>query len=305
MPSTRDIRRRITSIKNTKQITKAMEMVASVKMKKAQDAALQTKEYAVAALKLLSELSGKVDRKMHPLLFDNKSDKTLVILMTTDKGLCGALNANILKKTMEFMKDLEDKSMVDFIVVGKKGKEFLHRNGFSIKAEFLNIGDKFGINDITPIAQIPLNSWKEKKYNKVVLIYNNFVNTMTQVPIINTLLPIKKENIIDLAIVGKDKEIIDKKVKDDKEKATEYLFEPSPNEVLKTMLPRLIEMQIYQGALESNASEHSARMVAMKSANDAASDMIDDLTLTFNKARQAMITKEITEISAGKAALEG
>ena len=309
MPSTRDIRRRITSIKNTKQITKAMEMVASVKMKRAQDAANQTKDYAIASLKLLSELSGKVDRKMHPLLFDNDSDRTLVVLMTTDKGLCGALNSNVLKKTLDFMKDYDDKSKVDFIVIGKKGKEFLHRNGFNIVAEFLNIGDKFGINDITPIAQIPLDDWGEKKYSRVVLIYNNFVNTMTQVPIVNTLLPIKKENIIDLATVGKDDE--KKETTEDTEKTnntkagTEYLFEPSPAEVLKNMLPRLIEMQIYQGALESNASEHSARMVAMKSANDAAGDMIDDLTLTFNKARQAMITKEISEISAGKAALEG
>lgn len=303
MPNTRDIRRRITSIKNTKQITKAMEMVASVKMKRAQDAAIQTKEYALAALKLLAELSGKVDRKMHPLLFDVESDMTLVILMTSDKGLCGALNTNVLKKTMDFMKDFEDKSKVDFIAVGKKGRDFLQRSGFNIKAEFIDLGDKFGINDITPIAQIPLDDWKEKKYNKVVLIYNNFVNTMTQVSIVNTLLPIKKENIIDLATVGKDSE--KKEDVEDKNNSTEYIFEPSPGEVLKTMLPRLIEMQIYQGALESNASEHSARMVAMKSATDAAGDMIEDLTLTFNKARQAMITKEITEISAGKAALEG
>jgi F-type H+-transporting ATPase subunit gamma len=304
MPSTRDIRRRITSIKNTKQITKAMEMVASVKMKRAQNAALQTKEYALAALNLLSELSGKVDRKMHPLLFDVKSDRTLIVLMTADKGLCGALNANVLKKTMEFMKDFKDKSKIDFIVVGKKGREFLQRSGFNISAEFVNLGDKFSLNDITPIAQIPLDDFINKKYSKVVLIYNNFVNTMVQVPIVNTLLPITKENIIDLASVGRD---IEKKEKSEKKQTdnTEYIFEPSPNEVLKTMLPRLIEMQIYQGALESNASEHSARMVAMKSANDAASDMIDDLTLTFNKARQAMITKEITEISAGKAALEG
>ncbi len=312
MPSTRDIRRRITSIKNTKQITKAMEMVASVKMKRAQDAAMQTKEYAIASLKLLSELSGRVDRKMHPLLFDVKSDRILVVLMTTNKGLCGALNANVLKKTLDFMKDHEDKSKVDFIAVGKKGRDFLKRNGFNISAEFLNIGDKFGINDITPIAQIPLDDWVEKKYNKVVLIYSNFVNTMTQLPVINTLLPITKENIIDLATVGRDEdeknattESTEGTDNTEKTEGTEYIFEPSPGEVLKTMLPRLIEMQIYQGALESNASEHSARMVAMKSANDAASDMIDDLTLTFNKARQAVITKEITEISAGKAALEG
>lgn len=309
MPSTRDIRRRITSIKNTKQITKAMEMVASVKMKKAQDAALQTKEYALASLKLLSELSGKVDRKIHPLLFDVESDKILVILMTTDKGLCGALNANVLKKTMDFMKDFNDKSKIDFIAVGKKGRDFLQGNGFNIKAEFINLGDKFGINDITPIAQIPLDEWVDKKHNKVVLIYNNFVNTMSQVPIVNTLLPITKENIIDLATVGRDDEKSEDVEGTEKDTAptgrNEYIFEPSPNEVLKTMLPRLIEMQIYQGALESNASEHSARMVAMKSANDAASDMIEDLTLTFNKARQAVITKEITEISAGKAALEG
>jgi len=312
MPSTRDIRRRITSIKNTKQITKAMEMVASVKMKRAQDAAMQTKEYAIASLKLLSELSGKVDRKMHPLLFDVKSDQTLIILMTTDKGLCGALNANVLKKTMEFMKNFEDKNKIDFIAVGKKGRDFLQHSGFNIKAEFINLGDKFGLNDITPIAQIPLDDFVGKKYSKVVLIYNNFVNTMIQVPIVNTLLPITKENIIDLATVGKDKDeknvTTENTERTDNAKnknSTEYIFEPSPNEVLKTMLPRLIEMQVYQGALESNASEHSARMVAMKSANDAASDMIDDLTLTFNKARQAMITKEITEISAGKVALEG
>jgi F-type H+-transporting ATPase subunit gamma len=310
MPNARDIRRRIASITNTRQITKAMEMVASVKMRKAQDHAVETKEYARAALALLSDLSGKVDKKIHPLLSDVKSDRTLVILMTSDKGLCGALNSNVIKKMMEFIKPIEDKSKIDFIAVGKKGRDFLQRNGFKIMAEFVDLGDKFGILDITPIAQIPLDEWNNKKYNKVVLIYNNFVNTMSQIPVVNTLLPITKENIIKLTEVGKDKEDKDEKEKNTekvlkKEMSFDYSFEPSPNEVLKTLLPRLIEMQVYQGALESNASEHSARMVAMKSANDAASDMIDGLTLSFNQARQAMITKEITEISAGKAALEG
>lgn len=304
MPSIRDIKRRIKSIINTQQITRAMEMVAAAKMRKAQEAALRTRAYAKASLEILNNISARTTPEIHPLLQKNESKKICVLLITSDKGLCGGFNANILKKTIGFTKEKEKENLkIDFVVCGKKGRDFLQRFGFSITAEFLELGDKFGILDITPIAQILINDFSVKIYREIYLIYTDFVTTLTQTPQIKKLLPLAQEELIKLSEIGKNiglKEI----EKKSRVKGYEYIFEPKIDIVLETLLPRLVEMQIYQAVLESNASEHSARMVAMKNATDNAKDIIEDLTLSFNQARQAVITKEISEISAGKAALE-
>ncbi|MEW6407964.1 MAG: ATP synthase F1 subunit gamma [Patescibacteria group bacterium] len=308
MPSTRDIRRRIRSITNTQQITKAMQMVAAAKMRKAQEAALRTRLYAKKALSLLSDLSLKTNLELHPLLRKVENKKVLLILVTTDKGLCGGLNVNIFKKAINFVQEqIKNGREVEFICVGKKGRDFMQRHGFKIIAEFLDFGDKFNLLDMSAVAQIPLQEHRKKTYSKIYLLYTDFLSTLRYEPCLRQLLPIEREELIKLSELGKnikssvfrdrEKKVIDKT--DKKKKGFEYIFEPSADEVLEVLLPRLCEMQIYQAVLESNASEHSSRMVTMKNATDAAGDIIADLQLTFNQARQAAITREIAEISAG------
>jgi F-type H+-transporting ATPase subunit gamma len=305
VPSIRDIKRRIKSIKNTEQITKAMEMVAAAKMRRAQEAALQTRAYASASLEILKDISSRINPEIHLLLRKNESKKICILLITSDKGLCAGFNTNVLKKALDFAKNKEKESFkIDFVVIGKKGRDFLQKQGFSIIAEFLGIGDEVSILDITPIAQIPVDDFSAKKYREIYLVYTDFVTTLTQTPQIRKLLPLAQENLIKLTEIGKNISPESLTIAKEKLNAYEYIFEPKTDVVLEMMLPRLIEMQIYQAVLESNASEHSARMVAMKNASDNAKDITEDLTLTFNQARQAIITKEITEISAGKAALE-
>lgn len=304
MPSTRDIRRRIKSINNTQQITRAMQMVAAAKMRKAQEAALRTRAYARRALDLLANLSQKTKRELHPLLVKNEGKKVLLILISTDKGLCGGLNTNILNEAMKFFRTQKAENYeVDLLCVGKKSRDFMQRHGFKIIAEFLDFGDKFNLLDMTAVAQIPLKEYIQKKYHKVYLLYTDFLSTISQKPQLRQLLPIEKSELIKLEELGKNVEKNESRLIGDlpkrQEKVYEYIFEPSTEGLLEILLPRLCQMQIFQAMLESNASEHSARMVAMKNATDAAGDIIGDLRLTFNQARQAAITKEIAEISAG------
>jgi F-type H+-transporting ATPase subunit gamma len=303
MPSTRDIRRRIKSITNTQQITRAMQMVAAAKMRKAQGAAARTRIYAKFALDLLVDLSVKTKQELHPLLAKNKGEKILLVLISTDKGLCGGLNTNILKAALEFVGKNKN---VEFLCVGKKGRDFTSHHGFKVVAEFLNFGDKFNLLDMSAVAQIPIQEYRKKSYGRIYLLYTDFLSTLRQKPTKRQLLPIEQKELIKLEeledrILSRD---LDGRQKDEIKSVSgwEYIFEPSPDKVLEVLLPRLCEMQIYQAVLESNASEHSARMVAMKNATDAAGDIISDLQLTFNQARQAAITREIAEISAGSIA---
>lgn len=276
-----------------------MQMVAAVKMRKAQSAALSTRLYASAALDLLSNLSLKTKPELHPLLRKNENTKVLLLLISTDKGLCGGLNTNILKKAIDFVAaQRKENKEIEFLCVGRKGRDFIQRHGFKIIAEFLGLGDKFSLLDMSAVAQIPIAEYTKKNYAKIFILYNNFISVVSQKPILRQLLPIEQKELIQLGELGEDVEshfLGREKVK----VGLEYIFEPSASEVLEVLLPRLCEMQIYQAVLESNASEHSARMVAMKNATDAAQDIIQDLQLSFNQARQAAITREIAEISAG------
>lgn len=302
MPSTRDIKRRIRSIKNTEQITRAMEMVAAAKMRRAQEAALKTRAYAKKALEILEDVSVKAARRMHPLLRrEEKIKKILILLITSDRGLCGGLNANVIKMALDYIEKERKGREIDFVCLGKKGRDYMQRLGQNIVAEFINIKDKFTLLDVTPMAQIPLDDFSAKKYDKVILIYPDFISTLKQVPKVKQLLPFQREEMIRLSELGKN---VPEKIEEKKRKEYEYLFEPSPEKVLATLLPRLCEMQIYQALCEAKASEHSARMIAMKNASENAEEIIQDLTMSYNQARQAAITKELTEISAGGAALE-
>ncbi len=305
MPSSsRDIKRRIASVKNTRQITKAMEMVSAAKMRRTQEAALRARPYAFKALELLSRLTAAEYETKHPLLKKRDIRRELTVILSTDKGLCGGLNANVFKKVKANIDQYGERERV-FVTVGKKAKEFAEREALNILASFPGFGDRVDIVDTLALSRFLMDGYLDKAFDKVVVAYTNFLSTIEQKPAIRPILPLEQtvlKRVID--------EVVPKKGKySDAPLATietqgEYLFEPTVTEVLRTLLPKLIETQIYHTVLESNASEHSARMVAMKNASESAGEMMDALTLSYNKARQAAITQEISEISAGRAALE-
>lgn len=303
MASTRDLKRRIKSINNTKQITKAMQMVAAAKMKKAQVAALRTRYYAKTALEVLAGISENMQAGAHPLLNKRAVRKVLLVFVTPDKGLCGGLNSNLFKKAIKFLDNAKKNNQeLDFLCVGKKGIDFAKKIG-NIIAQYERIGDKIKITDATSIAQVPVNSFTEKKYDQVNIIFTEYISTLKQETKELQILPFDKQKLIDLTVVGKkiEEEIEKKELEKPK---TEYLFEPSASQILATLLPRIVDMQIYQAIVESTASEHSARMVAMQNASENAKDMISDLSFTYNQARQANITRELSEITAGAEALK-
>jgi F-type H+-transporting ATPase subunit gamma len=297
--STKILRRRIKSIINTKKITKAMEMVAASKMRKAQQATLRTRDYANRAWSLISDLAGKTDQKLHPFLIKkDKVKKVCVVLIASDRGLCGGFNAQIIRKAAEFSKNLMNKKIeMEFITVGKKSRDFVVRQKINVVADFTNLSSVTRLAEIRAISKIIADDFAAGKYDEVYLAYTDFISTISQRPRILKLLPFTRERDVDLGKVTKEKN-------EQAGTEEEFLFEPSPDQVLEYMLPKMVEMQIFQAILESNASEHSARMVAMKNASDSAEDMIFDLTLLYNQVRQSAITKEIMEIVSGKAALE-
>jgi F-type H+-transporting ATPase subunit gamma len=289
----REIRRR-KSVKD-KQITKTMEMVSASKMRKAQSAALQTRAYAEKALEILLSLEGQ--KITHPLLEQREVKHTTVILVSSDRGLCGGFNSNLVRKLNEKLRGT-DLTTVKAVTLGKKGRDGIARLNYSIGADFSGNVDRLNFATIAPIIRMVLKDYIEKKTDRVLLAYTHFVTTLSQKPVVKILFPFSPESLEEVLkdILGAQFE--QQKVKND------YLFEPSPEEVLASLLPKLAEAQMYQAFLESQASEHSARMVVMKNATEAAGELIDDLTLTYNQARQSSITREISEIAAGADALQ-
>lgn len=292
--NTRTIRRRIKSVASTKKITKAMELVSASKMRRAVNNVLASRPYAVLSWETLAELSKLTGQSLHPLLIKREPiKKVLLILVTSDRGLCGGFNAQILKQASSFVKQAVSLGQVcDVVTIGKKGQDAARRFKWNVVATFNNLSVAPAIVDVRPIATLAIDDFKKGVYEKVVVAYTDFISSLKQTPRLKQLLPFVRSEQVE-------------EVSDEVNKYTyDYLFEPSPAEVLEVMLPRLVEMQIYQAILESSASEQSARMMAMSNATQAANDMIDDLTFTFNQVRQAAITREIAEISAGKAAIE-
>ena len=301
MSGKKEIQNRIKSVKNTKKVTKAMEMVAAAKMRRAMETVLRTRPYSSLSWEIILRLSESLNAE-HPLLTKKNAGKTAIILFASNRGLCGGFNANALNKAiLSIKKHNEDKDAVDFILIGKKGKAVYTRFGYNIAAEFEKPDTAIAIEEIMPTAKMIVKDFLDGKYKKVFLIYTDFVNAAVQTPCAKQILPVDLSAMDDN--LGKVEHIGGTGVDEIKEKGLnnkiEYIFEPSPAEALDAIVPRLIEAQLFQALLESNASEHAARMVAMKQATDSAGDMIDELTLTFNKARQAVITQEIAEISAG------
>ncbi len=304
--SPRTIRRRIKSVTNTRKITKAMELVSASKMRRAVAAVLATRPYAESAWRAVSEIAKVTDPTLHPLLAAKGGAKrVLLVVFTSDRSLCGGYNAQMLRATAEFLRGQGNE--VDIVAVGKKGQAMLARTKKQLVAAFEGLTNNPRITDIRTIADIAIGDFTAHKYDSVQIGFTDYRSALVQKPVIRQLLPIVRIGelgTVNEAAAGQAPRSGGQDMETTPGGATEYLFEPSPRAVLDQMLPRLVEAQIYQALLESSASEHSARMMAMRSASDAASDMIDDLTLTYNQARQAGITREIAEISSGKAALE-
>ncbi len=304
--SPRTIRRRIKSVTNTRKITKAMELVSASKMRRAVASVLATRPYAEAAWRAVSEIAKVTDPTLHPLLSAKGDTKrVLLIIFTSDRSLCGGYNAQILRTVAEYLRNQGNE--VDIIAIGKKGQATLARSKRNIVAAFEGLANNARVTDIRTVADMSVGDFTAGKYDSVQIAFTDYRSALIQKPVIRQLLPIMRIGelgSVDEAREGKPPRSGGQDLETTPGGATEYLFEPSPRAVLDQMLPRLVEAQIYQALLESAASEHSARMMAMRSASDAASDMIDDLTLTYNQARQAGITREIAEISSGKAALE-
>ncbi|MEQ1860770.1 MAG: ATP synthase F1 subunit gamma [Chthoniobacteraceae bacterium] len=289
--NTRDIRRRIKSVKNTSQITKAMQMVAAAKMRKAQNAALAGRSYADLLRKVLASLGGLGEDETHELLQTREVKKELVLLISTDKGLCGALNTNLFREAAKF-----DPATTVFVCIGRKGLQYLTRGQRQVLADF-NLKENFHFLEAKQASKFCMDKFIDGEVDKVTVCFTDFVNTLTQIPRTQVLLPISSLEVRDVLSSSETK--IEAAPKD----TANYVFEPNASAVLGGVLPHYVHFQVYQMILDCRASEHSARMVAMKNATDNAKQLIKDLTLEYNKVRQAAITTEILEISTAQIAL--
>lgn len=290
MASTRDIRRRIKSVKNTRQITKAMELVAASKMKKAQAAALAGRPYAELMAKMLGAIADRVEEAQHPFLAKREIRTRGIILITSDKGLCGPLNSNVLKVVTDI------KTPAKYAVIGRKGTQFIARTHRDLLADF-PANDRTSFADIKIVAEFMVKQFIEGVVDTVEVIWPRFRNTLVQAPTIMTLLPLTsvKDIIADLHSDAGLAVTTATKSADNP-----MLFEPDAASVLEAILPLYINRELFQHAIDAKASEHSARMVAMKTAKDNATKLLGELTLEYNKARQAGITQEILEIAAAQ-----
>jgi F-type H+-transporting ATPase subunit gamma len=288
--STRDIRRRIKSVKNTRQITKAMELVAASKMKKAQQAALAGRPYAELMARMLAALADRVEEAHHPFLTTREVKTRGIILITSDKGLAGPLNANLFKLVTDI------KTPAKYAVIGRKGAQFIARTHRNLLADF-TVSDRVAFAEVKVVAEFMVKQFLEGVVDTVEILWPRFRNTLVQVPTLMPLLPLTsvKDVIADLQSDAGDNATT-------KLNAVEQqmIFEPDPETVLNALLPLYVNREIHQQVLDAKASEHSARMVAMKTAKDNATKLLGDLTLEYNKARQAAITQEILEIAAAQ-----
>jgi len=282
MATLRQIKRRIRSVQSTAKITKAMELVAASKMRRAQQRALAGRPYAERLTWVLADLAETVPQMdpdtLHPLLRRREPKAAALVIISPSRGLCGGLPANVNRRASALA--LELGVPVGFVAVGRKGRDFFRRARAPIRAEFTEMADYPDYQEVLPIARVVIDDYLAGEVDEVLLVYPYFVNTMTQEPRVKQLLPVEPPT-------------------EAATQAVDYLYEPSREQVLAELLPRYIEMQIYEAVLEGIASEQSARMVAMRNATDAANDMIQDLTLTYNKARQEQITRELLDIVGG------
>lgn len=291
MANTRELRRRIKSVKSTAQITKAMQMVAAAKMRKAQNQAINGRPYSFNLSSSLKKLLPLVTLESHPLLQGSDNKKSTVIVLSTDKGLCGALNTNLFRALTN--SDLLD-SNNNFITVGKKGRNFIAKMGRNLIADFENL-DAVNFRGAAQLSKMIIDAFKAKETGNAFIVYPHFASSLRQEPREVKLLPIRLEDITKYIEEEASKETVSK---------SEYLFEPDPNILLDYILIHHIQVKIYQAMLETKASEYSAKMVAMQNATDNALELVDDLNLTYNQTRQSAITRELLEITTAQAAME-
>ncbi len=313
--NTKAIKARITSVKNTKKITKAMEMVAATKMRKAVEATLASRMYAVVARDMMEHLA-EVPGVSIPLLEKRSVSRILMILVTSNRGLCGSFNSNVFKQALLVLSDqknlarhrIEHRDVsssetitIDMLGIGKKSALFARRYGYKLIGVFDGLKEKPTFEEVLPIITMAMDAFIKKYYDKVVVVYTDFKSSMQQIPKVRQLLPI---SAIDLEKMIHSLGVTPPLAVDTKGRVRdEYLFEPGKRLIMESILPRLVEIQLYQAILESSASEYSARMVAMKNASESAGDMIADLSLEYNKGRQTAITREIAEIAGGAVAV--
>jgi F-type H+-transporting ATPase subunit gamma len=284
MPDIRKVRRRIRGVQNIAKITRAMEMIAASKMRKAQERGLAGRPYSEKIRQVIADLAALPEVALqHPLLQRRPVEKIAIVHITPDRGLCGGLNANLNRRLAGFI--LEQAKPVTVLPVGRKGRDFAVRYGCDMCAEFIQLGDQPSFLDTLPISQIVIDDYSNGLIDMVYISYAQFISTMVQKPVMQPLLPVEP------AVIPKAENV-------------DYIYEPGAEAVLGGLLPRFVEMQIYHAILESIASEQSARMVAMRNATDSANELIGDLTLLYNKARQEAITKELLDITGGVVALE-
>ncbi len=288
MPSLRDIRRKITSVKKTQQITKTMKMVSAAKLRRAQERVIAARPYARKMLQVIASLAGRVERVQHPLLAKREPKKVTLLVLTSDRGLCGAYNTNILRKAVETVRQLQAEGKdVTVDVIGRKGRDFLRKRTVKLGEVWTNLGT-IDYDKAAPIGKFVVDQFTAAETDEVHLLYNEFKSVIQQRVTLEKLLPAEPPQEADPFM-----------------SAIDYLYEPSVEAILSSILPKHVEVQVFRALLESQASEVGARMSAMDAATRNAKDMIHRLTLKFNKTRQAAITKEILEIVGGAEALKG
>ena len=288
MPNLKEIKSRITSVKSTIQITSAMKMVSAAKLKKAQDAIIQLRPYSNKLTEIMSSVSSaSEDSSQNKYSEVRDVNKILLVPITSNRGLCGGFNANIIKKTIEIEKELNSKSELTILSIGKKSSEFFKKNKYNVHSTHDDVFQDVNYEDVSKIAELILNDFANEKFDKVILVYNQFKNAATQIVIQEDFLPLNKTQ------------------SENSQEAVDYIYEPGKDEILNELIPKSLKTQLYKAILDSNASEHGARMTAMHKATDNATELKNELTLSYNKARQAAITGEILEIVGGAEALNG
>jgi F-type H+-transporting ATPase subunit gamma len=280
MPALVDIRRRIRSVKNTQQITKAMKMVSAAKLRRAQDAMFAARPYARKMMEVLSGVAARAEEAAHPLLEQRVGERILLVVVTADKGLCGGFNANIIRTAVRFLEDKRPDA-VELELLGRKGRDYFRRRHYRVRSEQIGLFQALRFEAGQSIARDLTKAFVDREVDQVYLIYNEFKSVIQQKIVVERLLPIERVAVSP------------------KEPALEYLFEPAPEKIFAELLPKHVEVQVWRALLESAAAEHGARMAAMDAATRNAGDMIDRLTLYMNKVRQAAITKEIIEVVSG------
>ncbi|RJX66627.1 F0F1 ATP synthase subunit gamma [Vibrio sinensis] len=288
MAGAKEIRNKIGSVKSTQKITKAMEMVAASKMRRSQDAMEASRPYAETMRKVIGHLANANLEYKHPYLEEREAKRVGYIIISTDRGLCGGLNINLFKKAMNDMRDWSEKGAdVELAVVGSKATAFFNNSGAKVAAQVSGLGDRPSLEDLIGSVGVMLKKYDEGELDRLYVVFNKFENTMVQEPTIDQLLPLPKSDSEEVQ----------------RAHSWDYIYEPEPKPLLDTLLIRYVESQVYQGVVENLACEQAARMIAMKAATDNAGDIIDDLELVYNKARQAAITQELSEIVSGAAAV--